>query len=98
MAIYEYSCPVCGTFETFQKISEEPLKTCPECAKNGVESKVEGLISAPAFHLKGSGWYKTDYPSSSNGAPNGAPKKKAEAKESAPADNKPAEKSSSSTD
>jgi predicted nucleic acid-binding Zn ribbon protein len=39
-----------------QKISEEPLKRCPECRK-----KVTKLISNSAFHLKGSGWYITDY-------------------------------------
>ena len=68
MAIYEYLCPVCGTFEVFQKMSEAPLSVCPECAKKGTTSKVERQISAPAFHLKGGGWYKTDYASSSNGS------------------------------
>jgi len=66
MAIYEYSCPNCGHFEVFQRMSEAPLTNCPECEKRGVLVQVKRLISAPAFHLKGSGWYKTDYASSSS--------------------------------
>ena len=58
MPIYEYQCNACGhKMEAFQKISEAPLLTCPECQKD----KLDKLISASGFHLKGSGWYKTDY-------------------------------------
>ncbi|MCS7280286.1 MAG: zinc ribbon domain-containing protein [Desulfobacterota bacterium] len=57
MPIYEYRCLDCGkVFEIFQKITEEPLNTCRFC--NG---KVQKLISQCSFHLKGSGWYATDY-------------------------------------
>jgi putative FmdB family regulatory protein len=57
MPLYEYKCHSCGkTFEVIQKFSDEPLKTHAECGGD-----VERLISAPAFHLKGSGWYATDY-------------------------------------
>ncbi len=56
MPIYEYSCKKCGSFETMQRITEDPLKKCPTCG-----SKVTKLISHSAFHLKGSGWYMTDY-------------------------------------
>jgi putative FmdB family regulatory protein len=57
MPLYEYKCQSCGkTFEVIQKFADEPLKTHPECG--GV---VEKLFSAPAFHLKGTGWYATDY-------------------------------------
>jgi putative FmdB family regulatory protein len=57
MPLYEYKCESCGkTFELIQKFSDEPLKTHPECG--GI---VEKVISAPAFHLKGTGWYATDY-------------------------------------
>jgi putative FmdB family regulatory protein len=31
MPTYEYECVACGRFERFQRMSEEPLKTCPEC-------------------------------------------------------------------
>ena len=57
MPIYEYKCVNCGTVkEVMHKISESPVVKCPECS--GDMSK---LISAAAFHLKGSGWYVTDY-------------------------------------
>lgn len=72
MAIYEYVCPVCGTFEVFQRMSDPPLQVCPECEKKGTTSQVTKILSAPAFHLKGKGWYKTDYASSSNGSGGGS--------------------------
>jgi len=57
MPLYEYKCHSCGkTFEVIQKFADEPLKTHPECG-----GEVERLLSAPAFHLKGTGWYATDY-------------------------------------
>lgn len=56
MPIYEYNCKRCGNFEITQRISEDPLKKCPTCG-----TKVTKLISPSAFHLKGSGWYMTDY-------------------------------------
>ena len=56
MPIYEYNCKRCGDFEITQRMSEDPLKKCPTCG-----TKVTKLISTSAFHLKGSGWYMTDY-------------------------------------
>jgi len=57
MPIYEYRCSDCGkTFEIFQKISAAPLTQCRVC-----KGRLEKLISNCAFHLKGSGWYVTDY-------------------------------------
>ena len=58
MPTYEYKCQKCGLFEVSQRITEDALKTCPTCG-----GAVERLISATAFHLKGGGWYKTDYAS-----------------------------------
>ena len=66
MPIYEYECPACGRFEVMQKISEAALDSCPTCQGAGRKSAVQRIVSASAFHLKGSGWYKTDY-SSKNG-------------------------------
>ena len=64
MPIYEYECRKCGKhFEIFQRISDDPLKECKFC--NGELTK---LISQCAFHLKGSGWYVTDYRSPVDGA------------------------------
>jgi len=58
MPIYEYKCQNCGHyFEILQRISEEPLSTCPECKKNALKK----LVSAPNFRLKGEGWYETDF-------------------------------------
>ena len=44
-------------FETLQRLSEEPLKECPECGKPALKK----LVSATAFRLKGGGWYETDF-------------------------------------
>lgn len=58
MPIYEYKCNECGKeFEVIQKFSDKPLKKCIHCSSK----KVEKLISQSSFHLKGSGWYATDY-------------------------------------
>ncbi len=58
MPIYEYQCKSCGyEFESIQKISESPLKDCPECTK----PELQKLVSAAGFRLKGSGWYETDF-------------------------------------
>ncbi len=61
MPIYEYECPKCGLFECVQKASEKPLKANPECSVKDCPKKAKRVISAAAFHLKGGGWYKTDY-------------------------------------
>jgi putative FmdB family regulatory protein len=64
MPLYEYECEACGhRFETIQKFSDPPLERCPKCG--GVVRKLQ---SAPAFHLKGSGWYITDYARKDSGA------------------------------
>ncbi len=57
MPIYEYQCEQCGQVEeALQKFSDKPLKKCRHCS-----GKLHKLISQSAFHLKGSGWYVTDY-------------------------------------
>lgn len=58
MPLYEYECLKCGhRFERIQKFSDKPVSSCPHCKKG----KVKQLLSASSFHLKGSGWYATDY-------------------------------------
>lgn len=64
MPIYEYKCDKCGVFEVTQRITENPLKKCPTC-----KGKVERIISATSFVLKGSGWYATDYARSGSSKP-----------------------------
>jgi len=62
MPIYEYQCEACQhQMEAIQKMSDEPLKTCPECGKDSLKKQ----ISAAAFRLKGGGWYETDFKSGS---------------------------------
>ena len=58
MPIYEYECGNCGhRLESIQKFSDEPLTDCPECQQTALKK----LVSAAAFHLKGNGWYVTDF-------------------------------------
>jgi putative FmdB family regulatory protein len=57
MPLYEYECTRCGKVEeAFQRFSDKPLSKCRHCS-----GKLHKLISQSAFHLKGSGWYVTDY-------------------------------------
>ena len=58
MPIYEYLCAKCGhEFEREQRITENPVKTCPACKSR----RVKRLISQTSFVLKGSGWYADGY-------------------------------------
>ncbi len=73
MPIYEYECEKCGKMEeAFQKFSDKPLKTCRNCS-----GKLHKLVSQSSFHLKGTGWYVTDYANKSSSSSH-SPKKKAE--------------------
>jgi len=57
MPIYEYKCEKCKEkFEVFQGITDGEVKTCKFCG-----GPVNKLISLSSFHLKGTGWYVTDY-------------------------------------
>jgi putative FmdB family regulatory protein len=57
MPIYEYECTKCGNIaEALQKFSDKPLTRCRHC-----KGKLTKLVSQSTFHLKGSGWYVTDY-------------------------------------
>lgn len=65
MPIYEYLCEKCGhEFEREQRITEDPVKTCPQCRAR----KVRRLISRTGFVLKGGGWYSDLYSSAKPGA------------------------------
>ena len=59
MPTYEYTCRACDhRFEAFQKMSDEPLKDCPECGRPEAERQISaggGLV------FKGPGFYATDY-------------------------------------
>jgi putative FmdB family regulatory protein len=72
MPIYEYECTKCGKIkEAIQKFSDKPLTKCNHCS-----GKLHKLISQNSFHLKGTGWYVTDYANKSQGS--SAPAKKKE--------------------
>jgi putative FmdB family regulatory protein len=97
MPIYEYECAKCGVFEAIQKPNDKPLKAQPECPHKDCPKNAHKVISQSAFHLKGGGWYKTDY--ASPGSASGGTKKTAESKteETKTSEAKPAESKSEST-
>lgn len=70
MPTYEYVCSKCEHhFETVQRITAKPLKTCPQdlChLKPWGKGKVSRVIVAGGgLIFKGSGFYETDYRSES---------------------------------
>ena len=87
MPIYEYECTKCGKMtEAMQKFSDPPLRECFHC-----RGELHKLISMSTFHLKGSGWYTTDYAgknqsASSSVSSDSSGTEKSEKKETAPAD------------
>jgi putative FmdB family regulatory protein len=75
MPVYEYACDKCGhEFEREQRITDDPVKTCPSCRAR----KVRRLISRTAFVLKGGGWYSDLYSSRKPSASEAEGGKKAE--------------------
>jgi|SRR5690348_1128789 putative FmdB family regulatory protein len=77
MPFYEYQCQACGAqVEVMQKITDAPLKKCPECGK----SRLTKLVSAPVFRLKGGGWYETDFKTEKDNKRNLVETEKAESK------------------
>jgi len=58
MPIYEYRCSSCGfQKEYLQKVTAPLMTVCPECDKQTFSK----MLTAAGFHLKGSGWYATDF-------------------------------------
>ena len=79
MPIYEYECKKCkNTTEFIQKFSDSPMTDCGEC---GTKGSLEKLMSLGSFHLKGSGWYLTDYARKDKGPSENKEKSKATPKE-----------------
>ena len=91
MPIYEYHCDGCDTdFEMMRRISDASLPACPKCGAEDVRK----LISLSTFHLKGTGWYVTDYADKTKDDKNGnGLKKEADSKSE---DTKPTSKDKAS--
>ena len=91
MPIYEYACEKCeNEFEVEQRITEDPIKTCPSCKAR----KARRLISRTSFVLKGGGWYSDLY--ASPGAKKDEGKKSDDKGEKKSSDDKGDKKSSES--
>ncbi len=57
MPLFDFRCQKCShTFEFNRPFGSKEVPVCPECG----HKKAEKLISPPAIHFKGSGFYKTD--------------------------------------
>jgi putative FmdB family regulatory protein len=65
--IYEYKCDNGHVFDVMQKMSEESLTECVECG-----ATAHRVLTAPAVHFKGSGFYNTDYGKRKGGGSNGS--------------------------
>lgn len=64
MPSYDYQCEDCGhRFEKFQKMSDEPVKKCPNCG--GATRRLFGKVG---LIFKGSGFYSTDYKNIDSGS------------------------------
>jgi len=64
--IYEYKCEKGHVFDVMQRMADDPLTECQECAAPAVR-----VLHSPAVHFKGSGFYNTDYGKKKGGG-NGA--------------------------
>ena len=90
MPFYEYACDKCESeFEIEQRITEDPLKSCPKCRSR----RIKRLISRTSFSLKGGGWYADGYSSNGGGRKTSRDSTAAGASESAsPSDTSGSEK------
>ena len=87
MPIYEYKCDNGHVFDVMQKMSDEPLTECVECG-----APAQRVLTAPAVHFKGSGFYNTDYGKRKGGGSTAA------ASGSSSSESKSSDSSSSSSD
>ncbi|MDP8255428.1 MAG: zinc ribbon domain-containing protein [Candidatus Alcyoniella australis] len=98
MPIYEYECQQCGKLsEHWQKTTDGPPENCPHCQGGPLRK----IVSLSTFHLKGTGWYVTDYARKNGDAKNDAPSPKPNGEQSSSAasssdESKPAESKSES--
>ncbi|HYM49985.1 MAG TPA: FmdB family zinc ribbon protein [Candidatus Limnocylindrales bacterium] len=76
MPIYGYRCSRGHQFEVMQRITEEPLTTCPECG-----APVIRVFHPVGIIFKGQGFYKTDSRGTSSAVESGDGKGAATTKE-----------------
>jgi putative FmdB family regulatory protein len=82
MPIYEFVCEACGNIvERLQKLSDPPPDVCPECG-----GKMAKIMSRNSFQLKGGGWYRDLYGSSSSSTANQSTDAKSDKKDAAKKD------------
>ena len=92
MPTYQYACTECGEqLERVQKFSDDPLTVCPVC-----QGRLRKVFSPVGIVFKGSGFYRTDSRSGSNGSPSGKDGK--DGKEKAESGSKSESSSSDSSD
>jgi putative FmdB family regulatory protein len=84
--IYEYKCENSHVFDVMQKMADAALTSCVECGAPCVR-----VLTAPAVHFKGSGFYNTDYGKRKGGGSNGSG-------DSSSSESKSSDSSSSSSD
>jgi len=85
MPLYEYECTNCKErTEILQRVSDSPSAQCPKCGAD-----MKKLISSPAIQFKGSGFYKTDYASSSSKPSETKSETKTETKSETKSESKP---------
>ncbi len=96
MPTYDYICDACEhAWELFQKITDDPVKKCPECGK---KKAVRQFGTGAAIMFKGSGFYETDYRSDSYKKSAEADKSKKSDSKDSKSDSTTSEKKSSGTD
>jgi putative FmdB family regulatory protein len=91
MPLYEYECNQCRErVEIIQNFSDPPYAHCPKCG-----GTMKKLASAPAIQFKGSGFYKTDYPSKTSGSSESKSETKPDSKSETKSDSRSETKSDS---
>jgi putative FmdB family regulatory protein len=95
MPTYEYQCRTCShRFETWQKMTDEPLTICPECG-----GPIRRVLFPAGIVFKGSGFYKTDNGSGrSYSSENGRDSANGHKKSEAASESKTTESGSGSSD
>ena len=94
MPLYEYECSKCGRIdEVLQKFSDKPQAKCKHCS-----GKLHKLISHSSFHLKGTGWYITDYANKSQSTATSSNKGKQDTNQSSESPSKKPKKSKKPAD